>query len=155
MTMGHTLAEKLVAAHLMEQSRTEVWPGDLVEVGVDMALSNDITAPIAIREFEKLGVERGNLSLHIAHAHKNDGRVLIEDFSGFVRGEPSASLHNPILSRPKAFITSAFPIGNRSNRYRTPRSPGTSTVLNPGHCLRMHRQYHKNDVKAAAGEHLR
>jgi 3-isopropylmalate/(R)-2-methylmalate dehydratase large subunit len=29
----------------------------LVEVDVDLVLSNDITAPIAIREFEKLGVE--------------------------------------------------------------------------------------------------
>jgi 3-isopropylmalate/(R)-2-methylmalate dehydratase large subunit len=62
--MGHTLAEKLIAAHLVsaahlaDRTQAEAWPGDLVEVSVDMALSNDITAPIAIREFEKLGVER-------------------------------------------------------------------------------------------------
>jgi 3-isopropylmalate/(R)-2-methylmalate dehydratase large subunit len=54
--MSHTLAEKLIAAHLPEER--EVWPGELVEVMVDLVLSNDITAPIAIREFEKLGVER-------------------------------------------------------------------------------------------------
>ena len=63
--MGHTLTEKIIAAHLLDGEGSvasghsvEVWPGDLVEVTVDVVLSNDITAPIAIREFEKLGVER-------------------------------------------------------------------------------------------------
>lgn len=62
--MGHTLAEKIIAAHLIDgrsvasDDDAEVWPGDLVEVTVDVVLSNDVTAPIAIREFEKLGVER-------------------------------------------------------------------------------------------------
>ena len=56
--MGHTLTEKLIAAHLADARASEVWPGDLVQVAVDLVLSNDITAPIAIREFEKLGVER-------------------------------------------------------------------------------------------------
>ncbi len=35
-----------------------VRPGDLVEVSVDVVLANDITAPIARREFESLGVAR-------------------------------------------------------------------------------------------------
>lgn len=63
--MAHTLAEKIVAAHLVDADTgvafpqdVEVWPGDLVEVRVDLVLSNDITAPIAIREFQKLGVDR-------------------------------------------------------------------------------------------------
>jgi 3-isopropylmalate/(R)-2-methylmalate dehydratase large subunit len=62
--MGYTLAEKLIAAHLATgggdpaADSREVWPGDLVEVMVDVVLANDITAPIAIREFERLGVER-------------------------------------------------------------------------------------------------
>jgi 3-isopropylmalate/(R)-2-methylmalate dehydratase large subunit len=63
--MGHTLAEKIIAAHLAggegslaSDHHREVWPGDLVEVTVDVVLSNDITAPIAISEFEKLGAER-------------------------------------------------------------------------------------------------
>jgi len=56
--MGHTLAEKIIAAHLERgaDSPAEVWPGDLVEVAVDLVLANDITAPIAIGEFDKLGV---------------------------------------------------------------------------------------------------
>ncbi len=54
---GQTQAQKIIAAHLTDQDAS-VLPGDLVEVAVDVVLANDITAPIAIREFEKLGVER-------------------------------------------------------------------------------------------------
>jgi len=60
--MGHTLAEKIIAAHVVDEAEDpgarEVWPGDLVEVNVDAVLANDITAPIAIREFGNLGVEK-------------------------------------------------------------------------------------------------
>jgi 3-isopropylmalate/(R)-2-methylmalate dehydratase large subunit len=50
--MGQTLAEKILAAH---SSAETVRAGQIVEVDLDLVLSNDITAPIAIREFEKLG----------------------------------------------------------------------------------------------------
>ena len=57
--MPQTLAEKLLTAHAAAGARVEeLRPGDLVQVNVDMVLSNDITAPIALREFEKLGVDR-------------------------------------------------------------------------------------------------
>ncbi|HEM62326.1 MAG TPA: 3-isopropylmalate dehydratase large subunit, partial [Chloroflexi bacterium] len=63
--MSHTLAEKILAHHLANgqgdgslRPEWEVWPGDLVEVSVDVVLANDITAPIAIREFNNLGVDR-------------------------------------------------------------------------------------------------
>jgi len=52
--MGHTIAEKILAAH----AGVAVRPGQLIEVAVDMVLANDITAPIAMREFERLGVDR-------------------------------------------------------------------------------------------------
>ncbi len=45
-----TIAEKIIAAHAgMETVRT----GEIVRVTVDVALANDITAPIAIQEFRK------------------------------------------------------------------------------------------------------
>jgi 3-isopropylmalate/(R)-2-methylmalate dehydratase large subunit len=50
-----TLAEKILAAHC---GRERVSPGDFLSVRCDLVLSNDITAPIAIREFERLGVPR-------------------------------------------------------------------------------------------------
>jgi len=52
--MGMTLAEKIIAAHL---GVSRVRPGDLVNVPVDMVMANDVTAPIAIREFRKIGVD--------------------------------------------------------------------------------------------------
>ncbi|MGD8969374.1 MAG: aconitase family protein, partial [Anaerolineae bacterium] len=58
-----------MAAHLVNgrgstapHSR-ELWPGDLVEAAVDVVLANDITAPIAIREFEKLRVNGAPLEV--------------------------------------------------------------------------------------------
>jgi 3-isopropylmalate/(R)-2-methylmalate dehydratase large subunit len=52
--MGQTIAEKILGAH----TDGSVAPGKLVEVQVDMVLANDITAPISIREFAKLGVDK-------------------------------------------------------------------------------------------------
>jgi 3-isopropylmalate/(R)-2-methylmalate dehydratase large subunit len=51
--MGMTLAEKILAAHA---GLEEVTPGQLIRVPVDLVLANDITAPIAIREFERIGI---------------------------------------------------------------------------------------------------
>jgi 3-isopropylmalate/(R)-2-methylmalate dehydratase large subunit len=50
-----TLVEKILAAHA---GKARVTPGVLVNVRVDLVLSNDITAPIAIREFRRIGVDR-------------------------------------------------------------------------------------------------
>ncbi len=49
-----TIAEKILAAHAGLDS---VEPGQLVEVDVDFALGNDITAPIAIKTFRQTGVK--------------------------------------------------------------------------------------------------
>jgi 3-isopropylmalate/(R)-2-methylmalate dehydratase large subunit len=67
--MGHTIAEKIIAAHRVNSAggrapatrdphapgSQDVRPGDLVEACVDVVLANDITAPLAIRVFESLG----------------------------------------------------------------------------------------------------
>jgi len=50
-----TLAEKILAAH---SNKKKVSPGEFINVRVDLILANDITAPIAIREFQKTGVDR-------------------------------------------------------------------------------------------------
>jgi 3-isopropylmalate/(R)-2-methylmalate dehydratase large subunit len=50
-----TLVEKILAEH---SENKEVSPGEFINVRVDLTLSNDITAPIAIREFKRLGVDR-------------------------------------------------------------------------------------------------
>lgn len=50
-----TITEKILAAHA---GKDRVEPGELINVRVDLVLANDITAPVAIREFEKIGVNR-------------------------------------------------------------------------------------------------
>lgn len=50
-----TMAEKILAAHA---GLEEVVPGQLIECNLDLVLSNDVTAPIAIKEFKKIGVEK-------------------------------------------------------------------------------------------------
>jgi len=50
--MPMTITEKILALHA---HCDHVSPGDLIEVDVDMALANDITAPLAIKVFEKMG----------------------------------------------------------------------------------------------------
>ena len=50
--MGMTVTEKIIAAHTGGKA---VKAGEFVYADVDIALGNDITAPIAIREFEKAG----------------------------------------------------------------------------------------------------
>ena len=53
--MPMTITEKILAAHA---GRDFVEPGELINAKVDMVLGNDITAPVAIREFKKIGVEK-------------------------------------------------------------------------------------------------
>ena len=50
-----TLVEKILAAH---SDREKVNPGEFVNVRVDLVLANDITAPLSIKEFHRLGVSK-------------------------------------------------------------------------------------------------
>lgn len=55
MTRPMTMAEKILAAHA---GLDEVEPGQLIECHLDLVLSNDVTAPIAIREMKRIGVDK-------------------------------------------------------------------------------------------------
>ncbi|MGI8687149.1 MAG: 3-isopropylmalate dehydratase large subunit, partial [Thermomicrobiales bacterium] len=52
-TKPMTMTEKIIARHAGMPS---VAAGDLVDVSVDLVMANDVTAPIAIREFKKTGL---------------------------------------------------------------------------------------------------
>jgi 3-isopropylmalate/(R)-2-methylmalate dehydratase large subunit len=52
--MGMTITEKIIAAH---SGREKVIPGELVQVTVDLALANDITAPLSIKELNKSEID--------------------------------------------------------------------------------------------------
>ncbi len=53
--MGMTITEKILASHA---GKKEVLPGDLIMAKVDIALGNDITAPLSIEEFKKAGAKK-------------------------------------------------------------------------------------------------
>ncbi|MCX7794969.1 MAG: 3-isopropylmalate dehydratase large subunit [bacterium] len=53
--MGMTLTEKIISAHT---NKDEVHSGEFVIAKVDFSLANDITGPLAIKEFEKIGVNK-------------------------------------------------------------------------------------------------
>ena len=52
--MGMTITEKILAAHA---GKSSVEPGEIVEAQIDIALANDITAPLSLEEFEKAGAQ--------------------------------------------------------------------------------------------------
>ena len=51
--MAMTMSQKILAAHAGKES---VSAGELILVELDRVLGNDITSPVAIKEFEKIGV---------------------------------------------------------------------------------------------------
>lgn len=53
--MGMTITEKIIAQHA---GKEKVVPGELVQVQVDLALANDITAPLSIKELSKHGIRK-------------------------------------------------------------------------------------------------
>ena len=70
--MGMTMTQKILAAHA---GLDEVKAGQLIRADLDMVLGNDITTPVAIREFEKAGFDgvfdREKISLVMDHFTPN------------------------------------------------------------------------------------
>lgn len=65
--MGMTMTQKILAAHA---GLDHVSAGDLILAKLDLTLGNDITAPVAIREFKKLGknvFDRKKIALVMDH----------------------------------------------------------------------------------------
>ncbi len=53
--MAYTITEKILLTHTAQKSIT---PGDFIYAKIDLALGNDITAPIAIKEFKSAGAKK-------------------------------------------------------------------------------------------------
>ena len=53
--MAMTMTQKILAAH---SGKENVQPGQLIMSDLDLVLGNDITSPVAIKEFAKLGKDR-------------------------------------------------------------------------------------------------
>jgi 3-isopropylmalate/(R)-2-methylmalate dehydratase large subunit len=53
--MGMTMTQKILAAHA---GLDQVFAGQLIEADLDLVLGNDVTAPVAIHEMEKMTVKK-------------------------------------------------------------------------------------------------
>ena len=53
--MGMTITEKILADH---SGRKEVRAGELITAKIDLAMANDVTAPLAIKMLERYGIDR-------------------------------------------------------------------------------------------------
>ena len=53
--MGHTIAEKILAAHC---GKEEVFPGEIIDADVDFLMMNELSASLAIEGFDSLGIEQ-------------------------------------------------------------------------------------------------
>ena len=53
--MGMTMTQKILADHCGKEA---VQAGEFVEIDLDMVLGNDITTPVAIKEFVKMGAKK-------------------------------------------------------------------------------------------------
>lgn len=53
--MGHTATQKIVASHC---GRDHVAVGETVTVKVDLAMSNDMTSPLAVKQFRNAGAKK-------------------------------------------------------------------------------------------------
>jgi 3-isopropylmalate/(R)-2-methylmalate dehydratase large subunit len=53
--MGMTTTEKILASHA---EKKVVEPGEIIDARIDLALANDITAPLSLEEFERVGAEK-------------------------------------------------------------------------------------------------
>lgn len=52
--MGMTMTQKILSKHA---NLNEVKKNQLIEINLDLVLGNDITSPVAIKEFNKLGID--------------------------------------------------------------------------------------------------
>ena len=53
--MGMTMTQKILAAHAGLES---VKAGQLIEANLDLVLGNDVTTPVAVTEFNKIGIDK-------------------------------------------------------------------------------------------------
>lgn len=70
--MGMTITQKILAEHA---GKDFVEPGELIMASVDLVLANDITGPVAIKEFERAGgkevFDKGKIALIPDHFTPN------------------------------------------------------------------------------------
>ena len=71
--MGKTIAQKIIAAHLISGDMTA---GSEVALRIDQTLTQDATGTMAYLEFETMGIPRVKTELSIAYVDHNWGGAI-------------------------------------------------------------------------------
>ncbi len=119
--MPMTITEKILAAHA---GKAEVHPGEFINCRLDFVLGNDITAPLAINEFARMGAE---------HVFDRERVGLIPDHSTPNKDIKSAQLTKQMREFARAQqLTYHFEVGRMGIEHAL--LPEQGLVL-PGDCI--------------------
>jgi len=98
--MGYTITEKILLAHT---GIGKIKQGEFIEAELDLALGNDITAPLAIEQFKKLGKKR---------VYEPDRIVLVPDHFAPAKDLSSANQCKLLANFAKVYkIKNYFEVG--------------------------------------------
>ena len=95
--MGKTIAQKIIAAHLISGDMT---PGTEVSLKIDQTLTQDATGTMAYLEFETMGIPRVRTELSVAYVDHNTLQSGFENADDHRYLQTVASKHGVYFSRP-------------------------------------------------------
>ncbi len=95
--MGKTIAQKIIAAHLVSGDMT---PGTEVSLKIDQTLTQDATGTMAYLEFETMGIPRVKTELSVAYVDHNTLQSGFENADDHRYLQTVASKHGVYFSRP-------------------------------------------------------
>ena len=95
--MGKTIAQKIIAAHLISGDMT---PGSEVALRIDQTLTQDATGTMAYLEFETMGIPRVKTELSIAYVDHNTLQCGFENGDDHRYLQTVAAKHGVYFSRP-------------------------------------------------------
>ena len=95
--MGKTIAQKIIAAHLVSG---DMKPGSEVALRIDQTLTQDATGTMAYLEFETMGIPRVKTELSIAYVDHNTLQCGFENGDDHRYLQTVAAKHGVYFSRP-------------------------------------------------------
>ena len=95
--MGKTIAQKIIAAHLVSGDMT---PGSEVALRIDQTLTQDATGTMAYLEFEAMGIPRVKTEFSIAYVDHNTLQCGFENADDHRYLQTVAAKHGVHFSRP-------------------------------------------------------
>lgn len=95
--MGYTLAEKIIAAHLVEG---EMVPGSEIGIRIDHTLTQDATGTMAWLEFEAMGLERVRTERAVSYVDHNMLQTDFRNADDHRYLQTTAARYGAFFSRP-------------------------------------------------------